>query len=308
MASIPSLIFQREFAAAGYLVGWKVISRAPRKMVNKLFYWGADRLSDEGKSMSQLRANLARVVGIENVTSQLVRDATRSYARYWSEAFRLPSLTKDQALQERLAAGIIGREYFDESFNKGKGVILVLPHSGNWDMAGMWLVNNYGSFTTVAERLKPEVLFQAFVDFRESLGFKVLALSGGSQPPFDVLKQRLLAGEVVCLLGERDLPRSGVPVTFFGEETTMPAGPALLAQETGAAIHVVHSWYNAEDDGSNVAWGLSASEPIEVTTVEETTQKIADGFAANIATHPQDWHMLQALWPADVKARKLRKS
>ena len=303
MPQILSLLVHREFTAAGYLLGWKVVGKLPRRWAAKAFDAAADIVSDEGRGMNQLRKNLARVVGQENVTAELVRRSMRSYARYWLEAFRLPTIAADPALDTRLSAGIAGIDNLDESFSKGKGVILVLPHSGNWDMAGMWLVRHYGAFTTVAERVKPEALFEAFVDYRESLGFEVIALTGGSEPPFGRLAEVLRGGGIVCLLGERDLKRSGVTVDFFGEQTTMPVGPAQLALETGAQLHVVDSFFR-EDEGGEPAWGFTVSEAVKVTDVEETMQRVAHSFADNIAAHPQDWHMLQPLWPADRSRRR----
>ena len=126
----------------------------------------------------------------------------------------------------------------------GRGVVLALPHSGNWDMAGVWLVQTHGTFTTVAERLKPESLYRRFIDYRESLGFEVLPLSGGERPPFEVLCERLRDNRMVCLMAERDLTRTGVEVDFFGEPTRMPAGPAKLAIETGAALLPAHCWFD----------------------------------------------------------------
>ena len=102
--------------------------------------------------------------------------------------------------------------------------MLALPHSGNWDMAGVWLTNTYGDFATVAERLKPESLYNRFVDYRESLGFEVLPLTGGARPPFEILAERLRGNGLVCLMSDRDLTRSGVPVNFFGEPTCCPRG------------------------------------------------------------------------------------
>lgn len=296
MALVPGLN-REQLAAAGYLAGWRLVRLLPEKWAKRLFDWGADRASDDGRGMEQLRQNLARVVGPENVTRELVRNSMRSYMRYWREAFCLPSIHQDPDLHAKLLSGLQGLESFDDSVARGKGVILTLPHTGNWDMAGVFLVGHYGQFTTVAERLKPEVLFDAFVDFRESLGFEVLALTGEKTSPFGRLKEVLEAGGVVCLLAERDLTRTGVTVDFMGEEANMAAGPARLAMETGAALHVVHSWF--EDEG----WGLSVSPQVEVTNVQETTQRLADGFAANIKAHPADWHMLQPQWNVDVKRR-----
>ena len=302
MTAAAKAPFSERLAAAGYIAGWKAVRHLPPRVAAKLFNAGADFASDKGRGAEMLRRNLTRVVGAENVTRALVRDSMRSYARYWNEAFRLPAIAGDPALLSLLDAGVRGRDHLEETLARGKGLILTLPHSGNWDMAGMWLVSRYGGFATVAERLRPEALFDAFVDYRESMGFEVLAATGSSVPPYERLKEVLVSGGIVCLMGERDMTPRGVPVEFFGEETTLPAGPAKLALDTGAGLHVAHSWFAGS--ATEPDWGHSVSPKIEVTNVEETVQRIADGFAANIAAHPEDWHALQPMWPADREKRK----
>lgn len=191
---------------------------------------------------------------------------------------------------------VIDIDHLWSALDAGRGAVLALPHSGNWDMAGVWLVQNYGPFTTVAERLKPESLYRRFVEYRESLGFEVLPLTGGERPPFEVLAERLTDNRPICLMAERDLTRSGVQVDFFGEATRMPAGPAKLAIETGAALFPVHCWF--EGDG----WGMRVYPELDTSSGDVTaiTQALADRFAANIATYPADWHMLQPQWIADL--------
>ncbi|MDV6248355.1 phosphatidylinositol mannoside acyltransferase, partial [Rhodococcus opacus] len=169
----------------------------------------------------------------------LIRRSVRSYARYWREAFRLPSMDLD-ATAKSIDSSIEGREHIEAALAAGRGAILALPHSGNWDLAGVWCVRYFGGLTTVAERLRPESLYRRFVDYREGLGFEIFPSSGGETPPFGKLAARLRDNRIVCLLGERDLARKGVPVTFFGEPTRMPAGPAKLAIDTGAALLPVH--------------------------------------------------------------------
>ena len=291
-----------DLATAGYLAGWKLVGKLPAGWTAAMFASGADALSQQGEGMEMLRRNLTRVVSPTKVTRALVRDATRSYARYWHEVFRLPQLAGEPNLMRELDAGVVGRSYIDAAIDKGRGLILTLPHSGNWDMAGMWLAHHYGGFATVAERVKPEALFDAFVDFREQLGFEVLPLTGAATPPFARLKEVLADGGIVCLMGERDLKGSGVRVRFFGEGTTMPAGPAKLAMETDAQLAVAHSWY-PDPAARGPRWGFSVSAPVEVTTLEATAQRVADEFAAYIARHPQDWHALQPIWPADAQWR-----
>lgn len=289
----------------GYAAGWRLVRALPERLARTAFERGADFTARKGGPV-QLRRNLARVVGVpaEAVSDELVRASMRSYARYWREAFRLPTMDHAELVRSGRIA-VIGLEHLDAALARGRGVVFVLPHSGNWDMAGTWLVQNYGTFTTVMERLKPESLFERFVAYRESLGFEVFPLTGGEQPPFTVLAQRLRDNKIVCLMGERDLTGRGVPVTFFGERTWMPAGAAALAVETGAALMPVHVSFTVDDRGRE-GWVVRTREPLDVTDgVAAATQALADCFAAGIAEHPADWHMLQPLWETDLSEARL---
>ncbi|UAK30119.1 phosphatidylinositol mannoside acyltransferase [Nocardia asteroides] len=295
-------------AATGYAAGWRLVRALPEPTARRLFEWGGDQAARRanrefhaGGPPNQLRRNLARVLGVlpADVPDELISASMRSYARYWREAFRLPAM--DHSTIDYFVDGL---PYLDAALEEGRGVVLVLPHSGNWDIAGVWLVQHYGAFSTVAERLKPESLFERFVAYRESLGFEVFPLTGGEQPPFVQLAARLRQNKIVCLMGERDLTGKGVPVQFFGERTWMPAGAAKLAAETGAALIPVHAWFEVDTDGRE-NWGLKTEAPLDVSVgVAAATQALADRFAANIAEHPADWHMLQPLWESDLSPRR----
>lgn len=194
---------------------------------------------------------------------------------------------------------IDGVQHLEAALAAGRGALVALPHTGNWDVAGVWLVGHLAgtgrepTFTTVAERLRPESLYRRFVAYRESLGFEILPLTGG-QPPADEIAERLAVNRVVCLLADRDITASGVGVTFFGEPARMPAGPARLAASTGAALLPVGCWFTPD------GWGLRLHPPLPPGGPAATTQALADHFAADIAAHPADWHMLQPLWSADL--------
>jgi KDO2-lipid IV(A) lauroyltransferase len=222
----------------------------------------------------------------------------RSYFRYWYEVFRLPVIGSHE-LDQR--STVVQWDVLERVRASGRGAVLALPHMGNWDQAGAWLVGAGVPFTTVAERLEPAELFDRFVAFRESLGMEVLPLTGG-QSPYGVLRERLRSGGVVCLLGDRDLTANGVEVTFFGETARMPAGPAALALATGAALLPVTLTYPSPRH-----WQLRIHDEVPVPTdgrrsekVAVMTQQLADAFAEGIAAAPQDWHMLQRLWLADL--------
>ncbi|OPX09888.1 phosphatidylinositol mannoside acyltransferase [Mycobacterium sp. AT1] len=287
----------------GYAAGWRLVRAMPEFAARNAFQAGA-LYAARGGGPDQLRKNLARVVGVapSDVPEDLIRASLASYARYWREAFRLPSMDH-QVLASKLDAAAVGGEHVAAALDAGRGAVLALPHSGNWDMAGVWLTNTHGRFATVAERLKPESLYKRFLDYRESLGFEVLPLTGGARPPFEVLAERLRGNGLVCLMSDRDLTKSGVGVDLFGEPTRLPAGPAKLAMATGAALLPVHSYY--EPDVTVTA----ISAPLDTSSgdVRAVTQTLADQFGANIAAHPADWHMLQPQWIADLsKERQAR--
>ncbi len=290
-------------ADVGYAAGWSLVRHLPEGLARGIFDGVGTVAGSRGGGPDQLRKNLARVLGCDppEVPDDLMRDAMRSYARYWREAFRLPAMDMTTAAS-RVCMPDADRDRFMTALDKGKGLIFALPHSGNWDAAGVWLVQNVGEFSTVAERLKPDTLFERFVRYRESLGFEIFPLSGGQTPPYQQLSARLRSGGVVCLLGERDLAKHGVPVTFFGEQTRMPAGPAKLAIETGAALIPVHHWFTGPETSQ-----ISCGEPLDTSGgIEATTQALADVFETNIAAHPSDWHMLQPLWEADWSQSRRR--
>jgi KDO2-lipid IV(A) lauroyltransferase len=275
----------------------------PEIMARNAFGAGA-HYAARGGGPEQLRKNLARVIGVEpaRVPDGLMRASVASYARYWREAFRLPSMDLT-AVARRLDEVFIGAERLQAALDAGTGGVLALPHSGNWDMAGVWLVHNHGTFATVAERLKPESLYRRFVEYRESLGFEVLPSSGGERPPFAVCAERLRENKFVCLMADRDLSRSGVEVDLFGERTRLPAGPAKLAITTGAPLFPAHTHYSGDDCVVEVFPPLDTSSG-DVTAI---TQALADRFARNIAAHPADWHMMQPQWLADLsEARRAR--
>ncbi|WP_422749380.1 phosphatidylinositol mannoside acyltransferase [Micromonospora sp. WMMD1219] len=284
---------------AGFVAGWRLVRALPRPVAAAAFRMGADRAHrKDGGGTRRLRANLRRVVGPEMPDAELdalVRDGLRSYARYWMEAFRLPGLSRTDIL-----AGfrLDGQELLDADVAAGRGAVVALPHAGNWDAAGAWVAATGWPMTTVAERL-PDGVYERFVGFREGLGMEILPNTGGPRPAFDVLVDRLRAGYVVPLLADRDLSARGVEVDFFGGRTRMPAGPALLAIRTGAPLYVASMWYEPDAACASIEGPLPLPDPDSAPLderVRAVTQRIADGLAAGIARHPQDWHMLQRMW------------
>jgi KDO2-lipid IV(A) lauroyltransferase len=176
---------------------------------------------------------------------------------------------------------------------EGKGVVIALPHSGNWDHAGAYFCQQGIPLVTVAEILKPEKLFKKFLQYREEMGFEVLGLDSRA---FVTLIQRARQKRLIALVADRDLSASGITVDFFGHQAKMPAGPAVLAIREGVPLVAAHVSYT--DSGIHIEF--NEVELPEITTeeerIQETVQRTANLFATGIAKSPQDWHMLQRIW------------
>ena len=263
----------------------------------------------QGPGVRQLEANLARVIGPDASVMdlrRLSRDGMRSYLRYWLEVFRLPVIPPAEILGRMRAAGEEQTAF--RHLAAGRGVIFALPHMGNWEHAGAWIVlRGAGKVTTVAERLRPESLYDRFVAFRGRLGMEVLPYSAGASR-FGVLAQRLRAGGLVALLCERDLTGSGIEVEFFGEPARIMGGPAALAEQTGAALMPVTLWYEGENWGAHIHQEIPVPETgTGQEKIAAMTQQLARVFEDGIARHPEDWHMLQKVFVADLGTGRLRR-
>ncbi|MFC5746721.1 phosphatidylinositol mannoside acyltransferase [Actinomadura rugatobispora] len=290
-----------EVMDTAYALGWTIVRKMPERAARAAFTALADRTwQRHGHGVRQLERNLSRVLGKDAVDDEvriLSKKVMRSYFRYWLEVFRLPEYDRERVVGRMR---VTGHEKIFSTLDSGRGVILALPHMGNYEHAGAWLAHQGQTFTTVAERLRPESLFDRFVAFRESLGMEVLAHRGASA--YGRLAQRLRGGGMVCLVVDRDLTESGIEVEFFGSAARMPAVSGALAVQTGAALLPVTLWYEGE------YWAARVHDEIPVPAggvrqekIQAMTQQLARVFEEGIAAHPEDWHMLQKVWVEDLE-------
>ena len=284
-----------------YFVGWRIVRWLPEINAYALFYKVADALvKRNGKSVQRLRSNLARTQpGITTLNLDLlVIDAMRSYMRYWCDTFRFPDWSSQRVTE---TVSVTNEHLLMEAIAAKTGVIVALPHAGNWDHAGAYFCAKGVPLVTVAERLKPEKLFLKFLSYRESMGMEVLPLDGRV---LDTLADRLRDGALVALVADRDLSRSGIEVDFFGAPARMPAGPALLAIRTQAPL--ITAFVSYTDVGVHIDFKsvMLPSSGSEREMVQEIVQMTAVHFEDGISQQPQDWHMLQRIWTdGDFKER-----
>ncbi|XVU28463.1 phosphatidylinositol mannoside acyltransferase [Actinoplanes sp. CA-054009] len=291
--------------AYGYRTAWSSMSALPERTAYRLFDLIADRLwKRRGPEVRRLEANLLRVLGKDTPADSLAamsRRGMRSALRYYCEAFRLNRWDRNRIV-DSVDIADEDRARIAGAIRSERGALLALGHTGNYDHAGAWLIATHSiEFTTVAENLKPAAVAERFWDYRRRLGMEVLPHDGGASV-VGTLARRLRAGGTVCLVADRDLSASGVPVDFFGETTRIAAGPAALAVLTGCGLYPVSLWYPAPG-----RMGIRVHPEIPVPPegsrrekIAAMTQALADAYAEGIAAHPEDWHMLQKYFLADL--------
>jgi lauroyl/myristoyl acyltransferase len=296
----------------GYGAAWTAVKLLPERTAYRVFDVIADRLwARRGRQVRQLEKNLLRVLGKDTPEERLrevSRQAMRSALRQYCEQFRVPTWSRARIMDSvDFPAEDIKR--LQDALDSGRGVIMALGHTGNYDHAGVWLVNYMGEgFTTVAEHLKPESVAEKFLDYRRGLGMEVLPHDGGPSV-FGTLARRLRAGKAVALVADRDLSASGAQVTMFGEATRIAAGPAALAVQTGAVLLPVQLWYPSYGRMSirvrpEIPVPADGKRPEKVAVM---CQQLADNYAEGIAAHPADWHMMQKFFLADLDPAKAPK-
>lgn len=285
---------------AGYRIGALAARLAPAPvaaLAASTMGFGASLASADKRAMIQRHLRRAAPHLGAAVLRERTQEAFDSYARYYVESFRLPTLSAtavDRGLTRE------GYQYVLDGLAEGKGVILALPHLGGWEWAGRWMTDQGHRLTVVVEPLQPPELFEWFTRLRRDLGMTVVPL--GPQAAATI-SAALRENQVVCLLCDRDLERTGVEVEFFGERTTLPAGPALLGLRTGAPILPTAVYFTARRFGHHaivkppvVAERTAGSLRADVARV---TQALAHDLEDLIRRAPEQWHLFQPNWPSD---------
>lgn len=276
-----------------YFAGWRIVRWLPEKSAYALAYAVADFVTRKnGKSVQRLRTNLQRTqTHITKLDLDLLTfRAMRSYMRYWCDTFRFPDWSRQRVQQ---TVTVENEHLLMDAIAAKTGVIVSLPHAGNWDHAGAYFCAKGVNLVTVAERLKPEKLFLKFLQYRQDMGMEVLPLDGRV---LGTLAQRLRQGALVALVADRDLSRSGIDVNFFGGPARMPAGPALLAVKTEAPL--ITAFVSYTENGIHIVF---RNVPLPTTGTQEEkvaqiVQMTATQFEDGIRQNPEDWHMLQRIW------------
>ncbi len=271
------------------LLPWRVVRR-----LGTAFGGVWARVDTRRREMA--RRHMVRVRGADSDVDASARQMMRSYGRYyaealWARADRVPAMLA--------ATEVDGLERILDARDAGKGMIYALPHMGNWEAAAPIAISNGVPVVAVAEVLGNQRMTEWFTEMRAEFGIEIVLATGRTEV-MRRLEQALADNKAVALLSDRDLKGKGVKVELFGEETTLPPGPATLAVRTGAPLLPVGCYFS--DGGYRVVVHPPLEVPEEGSRGEKVatlTQELASHFEAIISDAPEQWHLVVPNWPSD---------
>jgi len=241
-----------------------------------------------------LRANLRQVLGPEpdaREVRRLARAALRNSVVNYYELFLLPSLSLEKINQR---VSIQGMEHGRQALAARKGLIITMPHFGNFNLASQ-LINYYQvPVTMVAEDLEPPEFYDYVTSLRASHGIKAVPVSQSLRP----IVRALRANEAVGLAADRDVTGGGEWLPFFGALARIPVGHVKLALRTGAPILLC--FVVRESDRHSRVY---VEEPLFLTPsgdferdVREGARRIVTLMERYIRAYPDQWLAFQPVW------------
>lgn len=274
----------------------------PEPVVRRLGY-GAGYLrsfvSPRALAMAERHQRRVQRPGVD--ARRAARQVFGYYGRYYAETFWLRPRRRQGILD---ASEVENLEILQAAVAAPAGVILAVAHLGNWEAAGLKAAALGAPVLAAAEGLPNERLVRWFVAMRAMMGIEVVVVRRNAGVT-ETLARRLQEGGAVALMCDRDLKGRGIPVSLFGEETTLPAGPLTLACRTGATLLPVGVYFRP---GAGHVFHFFP--PLDVPTdgpweerLSEGTRRLAGVLEEMIRRAPEQWHVLQPLWSSDRETR-----
>ncbi len=242
------------------------------------------------------RRNYARILGRsaeDPLVDRMARRCFRQFSLYIAEMIHVQGWDTDSLL-DRLQ--IEGEEHFAEAESMGRGIIFTSAHMGSTEVAASIVVLKGYKITSVAERLRPDMIMDWAQACRASMGITLLPTTGAGIKLLRALRRR----EMVALIVDAGIDRGGgVTVRFFGQQTVFPVAPARLARLSGAPV--VFGLAARRPGGrflAHISPPLLSDRSLDAEEdARQLTQRIADLFEGFVRRYPEQWYVFRDMWP-----------
>ncbi len=236
-----------------------------------------------------IERNLVHIFASNHMTreelNRHVRNTFINYARCMVDFLRLAFIEKDDFSVE-----LIGLENVVEALRLGRGCILLTMHIGNWDYAGSYLASRGVPMSALVEETAPE-MYELYTRHRERLGMKTFPLSRAGYGFLHTIKNN----RVLAVLGDRDIQRTGVPVSFFSGRRNVPRGLGDIVIKK--QIPVVFGYMVLHPARKEHRYLGYIDKPQIFTGTEEDFNKVmVERYEEFIRTYPDQWMLFESDW------------
>jgi lauroyl/myristoyl acyltransferase len=286
-----------------HVVASFVMQFVPVRIAYRIVGWGTPLwlLMFARGHLERATENMRQVLGPQvdiRVARRQARAAFANYARYLVDISRMPHLNPRELID---GVRVEGWEHVDAAFNVGKGVVFATGHIGNWDLAGAAFAARGKPVSAIVETLSPARWNERVQRTRMAAGVKAIPLESGIRDMLAALRKH----EGLAVLVDRPLAAEGVPVTFFGRTTRVPAGAATLALRTGSPVVPAALVRDPEGAGfvAHIGPPIIGEGGEKTAEVQAVMQRIMSWLEGIIVRYPDQWFMFRQMWPGSEAPR-----
>jgi lauroyl/myristoyl acyltransferase len=282
---------------AGYFLAMKLPVRVSYAIACRMAdIWYCVSFADRKAVISNLNTITGSDIDAKNI-ERMARDVFRNFAKYLVDFFRFQKIDPDY-IKDHIS--IEGIEKLDKALAKGKGVVVLSAHIGNWELGGVVLALMRQPMKAVTLTHKNKKVNEFFTKQRMTGNMVPIETTSSLRGCYDVLK----IGGILALLGDRDFSKNGVLINFFGKSALMPKGPAAFGVRLGSEIVPVFMIRKNTD-----MFSLVFEDPVprpesgdDVRDTEEFLKRCVAVIERYVKEYPTQWYMFKKMWNGDEKS------
>jgi len=278
-----------------YKIGQFFVSLLPLKAAYRIAVFLSDiQYFCSPRDRMAVQDNLRVISDHDSAVKPMAREVFRNFGKYLVEFFRVETFTYEFITRH---VTIKNREILDEALKRGKGVIIMTAHIGNWELGGLVLGLIGYPLTAVALPHRERPVNELFNRQRAAGGVTVVSANLAIRKCISTLK----GNGIVALLADRDFSATGDVMKFFGKDTLIPRGAAMFCYHTRSAVIPMFLTRTAD-----AHFNIEIHQPLDISEddflMEEKMfreffmKKQVAVLEKQIRRDPTQWMMFRRFW------------